>query len=216
MPTRSTEDYLKGIYKLQKDGHAVSTSDLARHLGLEDGSVTGMLKKLAAQKFVRHQPYRGVELTASGKKLAVKMTRRHRLWEMFLVQFLGYTWDEVHAEAERLEHVTSDDLEYRLDKLLGRPKFDPHGDPIPSVDGELQEEEPPALAECEIGDRLIIVRFSDEPALLQHAAKLGLGLHTKIMVREKLAFDGSLVVAAGKRSIVLSPKFAESIFVRVA
>ena len=128
---QSTEDYIKGIYKLRKNGNGVSTSELARHLNIGDGSVTGMLKKLSDKKLIKYIPYKGVSLTESGTKLALQMIRRHRLWEMFLVQFLGYRWDEIHNEAERLEHVTSDAMERRLDKALGFPKFDPHGDPIP-------------------------------------------------------------------------------------
>ena len=113
---QSTEDYIKSIYKLKKKGKAVATSALAKHLNIGDGSVTDMVKKLSERKLILYTPYQGVELTAAGRKLALKMMRRHRLWEMVLVQFFGYTWDEVHDEAERLEHVTSDELERRLDQ----------------------------------------------------------------------------------------------------
>src|SRR6185503_18156581 len=118
MNTQSTEDYLKGIHKLGSAGGEVTTSALARHLGIGDGSVTDMLKKLAAKKLIRYVPYRGVSLTEAGRRTALKMTRKHRLWEIFLVRHLGYTWDEVHEEAERLEHATSDELEGRLNDML--------------------------------------------------------------------------------------------------
>ena len=120
MENQSTEDYLKGIHKLGSDGGDVTTSALARHLGIGDGSVTDMLKKLASKKLIRYVPYRGVSLTETGRKTAIKMMRRHRLWEIFLVKHLGYGWDEVHEEAERLEHVTSDEMERRLNEMLGR------------------------------------------------------------------------------------------------
>src|SRR6266404_2367693 len=122
MANQSTEDYIKSIYKLQQSGKDVTTSELARHLRIGDGSVTDMVKKLSAKKLIQYRPYRGVSLTESGARLALRMVRRHRLWEMFLVKFLGYRWDEIHDEAEQLEHVTSDGMEQRLDKALGYPK----------------------------------------------------------------------------------------------
>lgn len=214
MPNQSTEDYIKSIYKLQKDGDAVMTSTIARHLGIGDGSVTDMIKRLSEKKLVRYKPYQGVDLTATGRALAIKMMRRHRLWEMFLVKFLSYSWDEVHDEAERLEHVTSDEMETRLDKALGYPKVDPHGDPIPTTNGEIASLDVLALADAEEGDRVQIVRVSDDnAAMLQHATKLGLELYTKVVVMEKRMFDGSMVVNAGKKECFLSKQLAEAIFV---
>lgn len=215
MPNQSTEDYIKSIYKLQKEGKAVLTSELAKHLNIGDGSVTDMVKRLSIKKLLRHKPYRGVELTEEGKRLALKMLRRHRLWEMFLVKFLFYTWDEVHNEAERLEHVTSDEMEHRLDEALGYPKTDPHGDPIPTANGELRERIYTALRECHVGDKVEVLRVSDDdPALLQHAAKLGLALHAKIIIKEKLSFDGSMKVKIGTKHHFISCQLAEAIFVK--
>jgi len=210
---QSTEDYIKGIYKLQKNGKGVSTSALARHLKIEDGSVTGMLKKLSGKKLILYTPYKGVVLTPSGTKLALQMVRRHRLWEMFLLKYLGYRWDEIHDEAEHLEHVTSASMERRLDKALGFPKFDPHGDPIPSVRGEIRGESNHPLSECIPGDEAIIVRVDDNQELLKHLSSLGLVLGKKIGVKNVLRVDGSVVVRVGKKAHFLSRQVADAIYV---
>ena len=216
MPNQSTEDYIKGIYKLRKRGKAVATSEIAKHLNIGDGSVTDMVKKLSEKKLLRYKPYRGVDLTDEGRRLAMKMMRRHRLWEMFLVRFLGYTWDEVHDEAERLEHVTSDEMERRLDKALDHPRFDPHGDPIPTADGELKPKVYTSLGEFSEGDRVKILRVSDDdPAILQHATKLSLKLNNKITVKKKLKFDGSMIVKVGAKEQFISQQLANSIFVEL-
>ena len=161
MPTQSVEDYIKSIFKLESSGEKVTTSALARHLGVGDGSVTDMVKKLSERKLIHYEPYQGVRLTESGRRMAMKTVRRHRLWEMFLVKYLGYSWDEIHDEAERLEHATSDELERRIDKALGRPKFDPHGDPIPSASGELPYPKAGRLDDAAEGASVTIVRVSD-------------------------------------------------------
>ncbi|HTK81089.1 MAG TPA: metal-dependent transcriptional regulator [Bacteroidota bacterium] len=214
---QSTEDYIKGIYKLQQDGGTVSTSELAAHLEITDASVTDMVKKLSERKLLWHTPYRGVELTEQGKRLALKMMRRHRLWEMLLVKFLGYSWDEVHDEAELLEHVTSDEMEQRLDKALGYPKVDPHGDPIPTAEGILEVKELRKLSDSSTGDRVAIARVNDDDsALLQHASRLGLELNAKLRVEEKLDFDGSMTVKVGNKKKFISKKLAEAVFVTKA
>ena len=136
MDNQSTEDYLKGIYKLSAGGGGVTTSALARHLGIGDGSVTGMLKKLAAKRLIRHVPYRGVSLTPEGEQVALEVTRHHRLLELYLAKTLGIDIDEVHDEADRLEHVISEELEAKIDEALGFPTHDPHGDPIPDANLE--------------------------------------------------------------------------------
>ena len=210
---QSTEDYIKGVYKLQQRNKSVTTSALAKYLHIRDGSVTGMVKKLSTRKLVQYTPYKGVALTESGKRLALQMVRRHRLWEMFLVQFLGYTWDEIHDEAERLEHVTSEEMERRLDKTLGYPKFDPHGDPIPTKRGELDGTMPASLAEFDAGDTVRILRVTDDPEVLQHATKLGLRLNTKVTVKKKLTIDGSMELKVGAREHFISRQVANAIFV---
>ena len=213
---QSTEDYIKSIYKLEKYGKSVSTSDLARYLKIGDGSVTDMIKKLSAKKLIQYKPYRGVSLTDAGRRLALRMVRRHRLWEMFLVRFLGYKWNEIHDEAERLEHVTSDEMELRLDKALGYPKVDPHGDPIPDDNGELESLEYTPLSEFDIGSTVRIIRVSDDyPDVLQHSTELGLSLNKKITVKKKMTFDGSMVVRVGPKEQFISKQVADAIFVQV-
>jgi len=214
MPTQTVEDYIKGIHKLESSGKKVTTSALARYLGIGDASVTDMVKKLSGKKLIHYEPYQGVRLTESGRKLALKTVRRHRLWEMFLVQFLGYSWDEIHDEAERLEHITSDELERRIDKALGYPKFDPHGDPIPNARGEIHASKAEKLSDVEEGKTVTIVRVSDEnPGVLQYLTRLGLGLRSTIKVLERIRFDESVIVKVGSKEIVLSSLLAQSIFV---
>jgi DtxR family Mn-dependent transcriptional regulator len=213
MHSQSTEDYLKAIHKLGAGTGEVTTSALARQLGIGDGSVTGMLKKLSAKKLIRYVPYRGVSLTAAGRRMAVTMTRRHRLWEIFLVRYLGYRWDEVHEEAERLEHATSDEMERRLNDMLGHPDTDPHGEPVPTAEGVVPPVKGRPLVEFAPGESVTIMRVSDgSSAILQHTSKLGLSLGTRLTIREKRAFDGSVVVRAGEGDIFLSREVAGSIF----
>ena len=217
MKNRSTEDYIKGIFSLHESGGSVTTSLLAKHLKIGDGSVTDMVKKLSEKGLIEYEPYKGVKLTGEGRRLALKMIRRHRLWEMFLVRFLDYSWDEIHGEAELLEHVTSDDLERRIDHALGYPKVDPHGSPIPDADGELHEVECRTLSCCHVDDTGIIVQVKDEsPEMLKLMTRLGLVLNTQIAVKEVIGVDGTVVIAivGSDTEIPLSPVFAQSIFIR--
>jgi len=213
---QSTEDYIKGIYKLQQRSKGVSTSELARHLKIGDGSVTAMLKRLSTKNLIHYTPYKGVSLTSAGQRLALQMVRRHRLWERFLVEYLGYRWDEIHDEAERLEHVTSEEMEHRLDRALGYPRVDPHGDPIPTTDGDIDRPNYRALSDCSAGDIVTIVRVADNHDILQHASALGLTLSKKILVKAKLEVDGSVVVKVGLRRQFLSKVVANSIFVEAS
>jgi DtxR family transcriptional regulator, Mn-dependent transcriptional regulator len=212
---RTTEDYIKCIYTLQQSGDKVTTSALAARLNLADASVTDMVKKLSERGYVQYEPYQGVLLTAGGRRMALKIIRRHRLWEMFLVQFLGYSWDKVHDEAERLEHVTSDELEQRLDIILRRPALDPHGDPIPTSSGVMEMKHDIALAECLPGASVRVHRVSDDNReVLRHVTRMGLTLNTRLTVKEKTEFDGSMVVKVGSRNKYLSRRIAGSIFVQ--
>jgi DtxR family Mn-dependent transcriptional regulator len=213
----STEDYVKHIHNLQGSARSVSTSALAASLRVTDASVTEMMKRLAERRLVRYRPYQGVALTEEGRLMAMRTLRRHRLWEMYLVRFLGYSWDSVHDEAERLEHATSDGLEEALDRALGYPPLDPHGDPIPTRAGELHNQSMPSLSSAEAGAVLRVRRVSDgDPALLQHMTRLGLRLNTRMTVKERLAFDGSIrLVIRGKEQVV-SEKVAGCIFVEPA
>lgn len=214
MVTQNIEDYMKVIYKLQSGGRKVTTSELAGELGLRDGSVTEMLKKLAERKLIEYAPYRGVRLTEAGLQLALKTVRRHRLWEMFLVRFLAYSWDEVHDEAELLEHVTSNELERRLDKALGHPKADPHGAPIPDAKGNLSAKRYLRLADAGAEKEYAIIRVEDESSeALQYLERIGLGLNQRIRLVEKIRFDGSVIIKVRGREIPLSSHLAQNIFV---
>lgn len=216
--TKHIEDYIKNIYKLQGERTKVTTSSIADALNVSAASVTDMIKKLSERSLINYKPYRGVELTRSGRKMALRTLRRHRLWEMFLVDFLGYTWDEVHDEAEKLEHIMSEDLEDRIDKALGYPKHDPHGHPIPSKNGEIVEDDHPSLADLHINDNGIVTRVSDvSQALLKHIASLGIQIRTRIEVLDVVEFDGSrrVRVHGNNNEVYISRQVARNIFVEV-
>src|SRR5256886_1179589 len=159
--TRAQQDYLKALYLLGGDDRPVPTRDLAQRLGISSPSVSEMVTRLSAQGLVEHDRYRGQELTRDGRKVALELVRHHRLLEMFLVRVLGYAWDEVHDEAERLEHVISERMEQRIFELLGRPELDPHGHVIPSLTGKVRPVSHRSLSESKAGERLIVQGVSD-------------------------------------------------------
>ena len=214
-PERTVEDYIKAVYKLQRTGGRVTTSALAAELRLADASITDMIKKLSRKGYLRYVPYQGVDLTERGRRTALKIVRRHRLWEMYLVRFLKFSWDKVHDEAERLEHATSDELEERLDEALGWPRTDPHGDPIPTSDGGITVRNDIPLSACAPGASVRIRRVSDhDKELLEHAARVGLTLNRKLIVKEKRGFDGSMLVQVGSQRNFISAQLASAIFVQ--
>src|SRR6266705_1977113 len=173
--TRAQQDYLKALYLLGGDERPVLTRDLAQRLGISSPSVSEMVTRLNAQGLVEHDRYRGQQLTREGRKVALELVRHHRLLEMFLVQVLGYRWDEVHEEAERLEHVISERMEQRIFELLGRPRLDPHGHAIPSLSGKVKAPSERALSQCKAGEKLIVQGVSDDdPARLREFERLGL------------------------------------------
>jgi DtxR family Mn-dependent transcriptional regulator len=211
---RSTEDYLKAIYQLGPDGRPVSTTALAHRLAVRSASITGMLQTLARKDLVCYRRYRGVSLTVRGKRAARTIVRRHRLWEIFLVQRLGYSWDRVHEEAERLEHVTSAELERRLDRVLGHPVRDPHGDLIPRAGGKVREGRYVRLSECPAGSRVVVRRVSDRHSgILKDIAALGLGLNRSLDVLEGKARRGVMLVRCGGKERGVSMELAESVYV---
>jgi DtxR family Mn-dependent transcriptional regulator len=216
MQTQTVEDYLKAIYELEQEGERLATTALAERLGVTPASVTGMLKKLARLKLVVHRPYRGVELTESGRKIALEVIRHHRLVELYLAEALGVPWDRVHDEAEKWEHVLSEDLEDRIDALLGHPTTDPHGAPIPTREGEFPkpESEYARLDELEPGQTAVIAEVSDhDPALLRYLGERGLYPNTKVHVTAKEPFGGSLTVRVAGRESALGPEAARYVFV---
>jgi DtxR family Mn-dependent transcriptional regulator len=211
--TRSSEDYLKNIYHLQRSGKKINTGNLASLLGVSAASVSEMISKLAKKKWLVNTPYYGFKLTREGEKLAVNLTRKHRMIEAFLYKNLNYKWDEVHPEAEKLEHVCSDKFIDKLEKYLGYPKFDPHGDPIPDRYGKTEKVEHVSLSEAGIGTEYIITKVNDESnEVLNYLTNIGLKLRSKITVHQKIEFDGSVLVLHRGRKQLLSGKMSESIF----
>jgi DtxR family transcriptional regulator, Mn-dependent transcriptional regulator len=210
------EDYIKNIYKLQSEREKVSTSSIADALRVSSASVTDMVKKLSERDLINYRPYKGVELTASGRRMALRTLRRHRLWEMFLVEYLHYRWDEVHEEAEKLEHNMSADLEARIDKALGYPKHDPHGHPIPTQGGEIVEEDHPQLADLKVNDSGTVVRVNDtSPSLLKHMATIGIRIQSPVTVLEIVEFDGSMRILVQDNEVFVSRQVARNIFVEL-
>ena len=194
--TRSVEDYLKVIYHLSSQGGFAATSDIAASLAVSAPSVSGMVKRLSEAGLIEHVPYRGVQLTAQGRRAALKMIRRHRVLEVYLTQQLGYDWDGVHEEAERLEHAVSDELIERMAGALGDPHYDPHGDPIPTAAGEIEEAELVALADARIGTKLELRQVgTQEPARLRYLAEQGLTPGVLLKVTDRQPFNGPTTVA---------------------
>ncbi len=206
--TRSAEDYLKAIYRLTVAGVHAGTNDLAHALNLAPPSVSGMLRRLAEQGLVDHEPYRGVTLSNDGRRVALRMVRRHRIIEAYLVGFLGYAWDTVHDEAERLEHAVSDTLVERMARSLGDPLEDPHGDPIPRPDGSVEEPVYVPLAEIEIGEEREIRRVTtSEPERLRYLGAAGLVPGARVRVIGHEPFNGPLRLRVGDREQIIGDEF---------
>lgn len=214
MPTISAENYLKAIYHLQRRHTKVKTKDIADRLDVSQPSVSSMLQSLSSEGLVEHKPYKGTRLTDAGERAALMVIRKHRLIEMFLVETLGYSWDEVHDEAEQLEHSVSDDLAQRIDDFLGNPQFDPHGDPIPTADGQVFHRDSMPLAEAEPAARVRITRVLDQqPDVLRHLTKLGLTPNAEIEVVEVLPFDGQMTLRVSDSQATISRTLASRLLV---
>ena len=215
--SHSVQDYLKTIYKLQ-NGHGasepVNTTLLSETMGVAAASVTSMFKKLAEMNLVSHTPYKGVALTDVGEKAALKVVRHHRLLERYLMDTLGYSWDEVDAEADRLEHAISEEFEERIDRALGYPTIDPHGDPIPTRDGNIKRFDTSRLSEVDVGQRVEIRHVSDhDPKMLRYMEDLGLVPSAIVVVRERAPFNGPLLVVTPEGEHALGLEVARYIFV---
>jgi DtxR family Mn-dependent transcriptional regulator len=216
--TQSVQDYLKRIYDLTEGGSPASTNDLARELKVKPASVTGMIQKLAAEKpvLVAYQKHQGVTLTPAGKRAALEVIRHHRLLETWLVQTLGYSWDEVHEEAERLEHVISEDLEQRIAAALGHPARDPHGELIPSADLTMPADDSTPLAALRPPQTATILRVNaHDTNLLRHLDRLGLTPGVQVEVTEYSSFDNNLTVKAQNKTTVLGLNITTKIFVQI-
>src|SRR5687767_12725059 len=208
------EDYLRSIYRVQERDGRASTTALARELEISPAAVTEMVRRLAEMGLLDYERYQGSVLTPLGLVHAVAVSRRHRLWEVFLINRLGFGWDEVHVIADALEHVASDELVDRLEEYLGHPTHDPHGDPIPSREGVIPRRTLVAISDLEPGESGVVARVSDEfPELLRYASSLGLSIKANICVLERIEFDGSVRVATNDIPAVISQKLASSVFV---
>lgn len=214
--TISIQDYLKQIYELTESGENASTTALAAKLKVSAPSVTGMIQKLASSKpaLVEYQKHQGVTLTRDGKKVALEVIRHHRLIEAWLVQTLGYSWDEVHEEAERLEHVISEDFERRIAAAMGHPTRDPHGDLIPTEDLKMPVDESTPLSALRPGQTATILRVrASDTNLLRYLEELSLIPGAQIEVKEHSPFDHNLTIKTGRRTVVLGLNITSQIFV---
>lgn len=209
------ENYLKAIYHLSNSGeNEVTTNALAEEMQTTPASVSDMIRKLSKKAVVNYRKYQGVNVSEEGKLLALQVIRKHRLWEVFLVEKMGFNWDQVHEVAEQLEHIKSPLLIQRLDEFLGYPKYDPHGDPIPDEHGQFTESKKQPLCETQIGSTGIVVAVQDSgAAFLKYLDKVGISIGTKISVDDLIEFDGSMDITIDqKKSITVSKTVAENIW----
>lgn len=216
MITRSEENYLKAIFHLTKDGKKnAPTNAIADVMETKASSVTDMLKKLSEKGLVDYKKYQGATLTQKGKSTAASIVRKHRLWEVFLVDKLGFSWDEVHDVAEQLEHIKSEKLVEELDAFLEYPAVDPHGDPIPDKDGNIKISNKVLLSSCKKGDEGICVGVNNTSTeFLQYLDKLGIALGNTIEIIDKEPFDGSFVIGLNDKQINISALTANNIYIK--
>ncbi len=211
--SQSVEDYLKAIYILETEGNGATTTNIAETLNISSASVTNMLKRLAGMNFIEHKSYKGATLTEAGKKIALEILRHHRLLELYLQEIMGYSWDEVHDEAEKLEHHISEQFEDRIAELLDHPTHDPHGDPIPSKDGVMPEMASLAITEAELEVPYIIGRVKDQdPELLRHLEKTGIIPGVKLTILKKDPFEGPVQVKLEDEEKTIGFKIAKQVF----
>lgn len=216
MYSAAEENYLKTIYSLQRDfGNKINTNLISSKIQTKASSVTDMLKKLANKNLVIYEKYQGVILTEKGKKAALQVVRKHRLWEYFLVDKLKYNWDEVHDIAEQLEHIDSETLVEKLEKFLGYPKFDPHGDPIPDKNGHVSERVSTNLLELNIGDVGVLDQVKDtSETFLQYLDRINLALGDKVEIIDKEPFDNSVQIKLRNKELSVSESVAENIYLK--
>ncbi|GEQ84760.1 iron-dependent repressor [Patiriisocius marinistellae] len=218
MYSLAEENYIKSIYHLQQEaGKEVSTNAIAESMETKPSSVTDMVQKLAEKKILSYRKYKGVQLTEEGRIIAANVIRKHRLWEVFLVDKLKFHWDEVHEIAEQLEHVHSEELINRLDKFLGNPAFDPHGDPIPDAKGNFKNTEKKLLSELKKKQSGVCVGVKETSTeYLQYLDKKKITIGTKISVLGKEFFDGSMIIQVGRDQFFISQKIAENLYIQTA
>jgi DtxR family Mn-dependent transcriptional regulator len=214
--TAPVEDYLKAIYEIELSHEAAATNDIAHRLQIAPASVSGMVRRLADQGLLAYERYRGVRLTDTGRRAALRTIRRHRVIESYLVKALGYAWDQVHVEAERLEHSASDDLVDRMAAAIGEPMTDPHGAPIPTREGVIDETKHSSLADLPTGRRARVARVSDEnDELLRYLASLGIRPGVGLTITDRAPFEGPLTLRVGQVQHQIGHGLAAKIFVEV-
>jgi len=214
MHTQAVEDYLKTIYEIEREHGRVATTVLAEQLGVAPASATGMIKKLADMELVAYEPYQGVVLTQTGRKIALEVLRHHRLIELFLTETLDVPWDQVHAEAHKIEHVLSEDLVDRIDAVLGHPTTDPHGAPIPTREGRVDQPPCRRLADLESGQSAVVSEvYDNDPALLRYLGELGLYPRVSLRVVRVAPFNGPVTVRVGDNDHALGREVAYQILV---
>ncbi|HLR26536.1 MAG TPA: metal-dependent transcriptional regulator [Fodinibius sp.] len=212
--SQSVEDYLKAIYTLEDEGEGASTTKIAESMDVSSASATNMLKRLAKMGLVDYQSYKGATLTKSGKKMALEIIRHHRLLELYLLEVMGYSWDEVHDEAEKLEHHISERFEDKIAKLLDDPTHDPHGDPIPTKEGIMPKMNDEPLNEAASGQKYVVSRVRDQdPEILRYLEETGLLPGVKISVIEKGPFQGPITLLIEEEEQVIGNEVARNIFV---
>ena len=211
--SQSVEDYLKAIYLLEIDGIAATTNNIAESLSVSSASVTNMFKKLAKLQLINHKSYRGAELTEAGEKIALEVIRHHRLLELYLKEMMGYSWDQVHDEAEKLEHHISEQFEDKIAELLNDPTHDPHGDPIPSKEGVVPEMASLAITDADENESYIIGRVRDQdPELLRFLEKSGIIPGVKVTILEKTPFDGPVKIKLEDKETTIGNSVAKDVF----
>lgn len=215
MATISKENYLKAIYGLALDiSETVSASDLSKELNVSNSAITEMANKLSKQGYIQYEKYKGIRILEKGRKLAIDVIRKHRIWEIFLIDTLGYNWDEVHIEAEKLEHCSSTLLIDRIDKYLDYPSIDPHGEPVPNKDGTYRTfvDDIP-MKNCQIGNKYLISRVDDKnPDLVKYLSQINMELNKVVIIIDKLSFDGSIIISVDNVNHSLSEKLVDKIY----
>ncbi|MBK8250636.1 MAG: metal-dependent transcriptional regulator [Gemmatimonadetes bacterium] len=212
--TEPVEDYLKAIYAIEQAGDAAGTNEIASRLSIAAASVSGMVRRLADQGLVSYERYRGVRLTGNGRRAALRTIRRHRVIEAYLAKALGYAWDRVHEEAERLEHAASDELIDRMAAAIGEPLTDPHGHPIPTREGTIDETPLQTLADLGMGQRSRVTRVSDEDGeLLRYLARIGIRPGVMVTIAERAPFEGPISLRVGKVTVQVGPALASRVMV---
>lgn len=217
MTTKTEENYLKAIYQANENTRdQVSTNAIAKVMNTSAASVTDMLKKLSFKNLVDYEPYKGALLSQEGAQIATQLIRKHRLWETFLVNKLGFSWEEVHDIAEELEHIDAPELIKRLDHFLGHPKYDPHGDPIPSADGKFTIREQAILSKIEVGEPVIVVGVKNHSSeFLSYLNELNIALGTSIQITHRSNYDNSIkVILNDKEEHMITERVSKSILVK--